>query len=91
MNTNTKRIHELKAGDIVHAHGGRFRVTADACESNGHRPQSAHLEVAHGPSACAWAPAVCVDGETKGYFWPGSDWRFQGNFHAPLKCVEVAA
>lgn len=77
-----KFIHQLKKGDIVSAHGGKFRVTEDARESNAHRPMVAHLEVAHGPSACAYATAVCIEGEIPGYFKSGSEWGFQGNFNA---------
>ena len=32
-----KRIADLKAGDIVKAHGGTFRVLTDAAQSEGHR------------------------------------------------------
>ncbi len=76
---NRTRIADLKAGDVVCAHGGLFRVTSDAKESNSHRPQAAHLVTAHGPSKCAIAPAVCIDGEIRGYFAPGRPWTFQGS------------
>jgi hypothetical protein len=79
-----KRIHDLKAGDVVAAHGGKFRVTEGARESQGHRPQAAHLITAHGPCDCAVAKAVCIEGRIQGYFAPGSTWTFQGNFLAPL-------
>ena len=81
------RIHDLKAGDIVLAHGGKFCVTENAHESQGHRPQAAHLVTAHGPCDCAVAHAVCLEGTIPGYFAPGSIWTFQGNFLAPLCTV----
>ena len=79
-----KRIHDLKVGDVVAAHGGKFRVTERARESQGHRPQQGHLEVAHGPCDCAVVKAECIEGRIQGYFGPGSTWIFQGNFLAPL-------
>lgn len=76
-----KRIHELKAGDQVHAYGCTFTVTEDARDSLGHRPMINHLDQNHGPSACAVAAAVCTEGEA----WmikPGTPWTFQGNYRA---------
>lgn len=70
---------QLKAGDIVHAHGGIFKVIENARESQSHRPQDDHLVTGHGPSDCAVAKAICIEGETPGYFKPGSEWTFQGN------------
>ena len=77
------RIADLKANDIVCAHGGRFRVLFDAAVSEGHRER--HWDkidcnhVLHdGPVNCAWTRAVCLDGEISGYFKPGSEWTFQG-------------
>lgn len=84
MNLIRKNPAHLKAGDIVVAHGGKFRITSDARESLGHRPMAAHLQQAHGPSNCAVAKAVCLEGEVQGYFWPGSEWTFQGNRHATV-------
>ena len=74
--------HALKTGDIVIAHGGKFRVTADPRESQGHRPRAGHLEIAHGPCDCVVVKAECIEGGVPGYFWVGSDWTFQGNYHA---------
>jgi len=81
-----KYIAQFKTGDLVQAHGGIFRVAADARESQSHRPTywqsgSGHIEL---PGACpvAYAPAVCIEGEIPGYFKPGSTWDFQGNFLA---------
>ncbi|MBF9235553.1 hypothetical protein [Microvirga alba] len=82
MNTTRKFIHQFKTGDLVHAHGGTFRIIEDARESQGHRPQAAHLVQADGPSDCAVAKAICIEGEVQGYFRPGSEWTFQGNFRA---------
>jgi len=78
-----KRIHDLKVGDVVRAHGGVFCVIENAHESQGHRPQAAHLETAHGPSDCAVARAICIEGRIPGYFAPGSVRTFQGNLLAP--------
>ena len=79
-----KFIKDLKAGDVVDAHGGRFFVIKDARESQGYRPQAGHLMTAHGPSECAVARSICMDGEVSGYFWPGSTWTFQGNLKAGM-------
>ena len=51
--TTNKFIHQFKAGDIVNAHGAKFRILDDARESAGHRPMAGHLKQAHGPSDCA--------------------------------------
>ena len=83
----TKLIKDFKAGDVVSAHGGKFRIEEDAHESGGHRPMAAHLVTAHGPSDCAVARAVCIEGEVPGYFWPGSAWTFQGNLRAGTMIV----
>ena len=83
-----KYIHQLKVGDIVHAHGGVFRIVENARESITHRPQSAHLTPAHGPSDTARAKAVCIKGTIPGYFSPGSEWTFQGNFLAGKQITE---
>lgn len=79
-----KFIKDLKAGDVVEAHGGRFFVIEDARESQAHRPQAGHIMTAHGPSDCAVARSICMDGEVSGYFWPGSTWTFQGNLKAGM-------
>jgi hypothetical protein len=89
MNTLTKKyIHEFKTGDLVRAHGGIFQVTHDARESQSHRPTywAGSAGLGHvtlpGPCSCAYAGAVCLEGEIPGYFKPGSSWDFQGNFLA---------
>lgn len=82
-----KYIHELKAGDLVEAHGGIFQVIHNARESQAHRPtywaggQEGRVTLP-GPCSCAYAAAVCIEGEIPGYFKPGSTWDFQGNFLA---------
>ena len=81
-----KYISELKAGDLVMAHGGLFKVLHDARESQSHRPthwkaSAGHIEL-EGPCPVAYAQAVCIDGEIKGYFKAGTNWDFQGNFLA---------
>ena len=88
--TIRKFTSQLKTGDIVHAHGGVFRITKDARESQSHRPQAAHLVQAHGPSDCAYAESICIEGEFAHYFSPGSKWTFQSNFLAGQWNVAVS-
>ena len=80
-----KYISQLKAGDVVHAHGGKFRVIEDAKPSIAHhtidRTNGQYKQLPEAPD-CAYAKAVCIEGEFKGYFSVGSDWTFQGNFLA---------
>ena len=78
-----KYIHELKAGDIVQAHGGTFKILYDA------RPSRAHFTTdwktcQQFPEApdCAYTEGECLTGEVKGYFSKGTNWKFQGNFKA---------
>lgn len=77
-----KYIYNLKAGDIVKAHGGLFRVIEDAKEVAWHRPrawgQSHGFELA-GPSDCAAATAICIEGKFDGYFDVGTEWVFKCN------------
>lgn len=80
--------HQLRPGDIVHMHGGRFEVTGNPVESCAHRPEGYWPQASVGPSACVAAPAVCLEGEVSGYFKPGSTWSFQGNHRAAF-CVEA--
>lgn len=74
-----KRIADLKAGDLVKAHGGLFRVVADPFDSIGHAPADPVSGWPVGPAGVAVAKAVCIEGQVPGYFWPGSDWTFQGS------------
>ncbi len=89
-----KSTHQLRAGDVVLAHGGKFKVLHDAMESQAHRLQ--HWTPADsfftlpGPCDCAYARAVCLEGEIPGYFRPGTEWTFQGNFKAGRLTVEPA-
>lgn len=71
-------IAALTKGDIVHYYGGTFEVIAEPRESQVHRPKSAHLTTAAGPTNCAVVEAVCIDGEVPGYFKAGTPWNFQG-------------
>jgi hypothetical protein len=84
-----KTTHQLKAGDVVLAHGGKFRVTEDAKESRTHFDDFGAKVPKAGPSDTAWAPAVCIDGSCGAYFYPGSNWTFQGNFYAPRLTVQA--
>lgn len=76
------RIADLKEGDVVIAHGGMFEVLHDAMESQGHRPKTWASHTGHasidGPCHVAYSKAICISGEIKGYFKPGSPWTFQG-------------
>lgn len=64
-------------------YGAVFKVIRDAVESQSHRPQAGHLQTAHGPCDTAWADGVWVSGTiVPGYFGPGVNWTFQGNFLA---------
>lgn len=78
MNTKRTRIADLKAGDIVSYKGGLFRIIDDARDSIGHAPKDPISGWGIGPADCAVAKAMCIDGECGAYFWPGSDWTFQG-------------
>lgn len=77
MQTTYTRVADLKAGDIVAAHGGLFRVTEDARDSRSHFSD-------YGPSDTAYAPAVCIDGHCGAYFYPGSSWTFQGRLYVTV-------
>lgn len=83
--TETITVPQLKAGMIVSKNGGRFRVLEDARPSRGHLPSNGI-----GPTDCAVAMSECIEGTVPGYFWPGSEWKFQGNQLARV-CVEVPA
>lgn len=88
--TTQKYIHEFKKGDIVCWYGARFELLEDAHESFWHAPQDRKTGYRIGPSACAVAKSVCIDGEeTKGYIEHGRQWTFQGNFLAGTYTVIV--
>lgn len=79
-----KSIKELKAGDVVSAHGATFRVMHDAREAlHAYRPMAAHMVEARGPNSCAYAEAQWIGGNiVTGYFGPDTTWVFQGNCFA---------
>jgi hypothetical protein len=88
-----KRVHNLKAGDLVHVHGAVFRIIEDAKACMGFSlwyRKSGKCEPLHGPVDVAQARGEWVSGETvKGYFGPDcTPWVFQGNFNAGLYRVE---
>jgi hypothetical protein len=70
-------VSTLKKGDVVHAHGGLFVMTEDMGCSVGHVENYGTRE-GYGPTDCACGEAVCIQGEVRGYFKPGSPWTFQG-------------
>ena len=80
-----KYIHQLKAGDIVQAHGGTFKILYDAKPSLSHhtRVHSSHgfMQLPEAPD-CAYTEGVCLTGYVQGYFKEGTNWTFQGNFKA---------
>lgn len=86
--TALKNAHQLRAGMIVRFYGGRFEITTNPSESNGHRPEGYWPQDGVGPSDCTVAMGVCLEGEVAGYFRPGTEWHFQGNTHA-LFSVEL--
>lgn len=80
--TITKNAHQLRAGDIVHLSGGRFRITSGPRESQAHRPEGYWPHAGVGPSDCVSSIGICLEGEVPGYFRPGTEWHFQGNTRA---------
>ena len=78
-----KRIHELKAGDIVTRYGANFRILYNARESQAHKPKSGPMVSAFGPCEVAYAEGQWLSGSIeRGYFGPDCNWIFQGNFLA---------
>jgi len=67
-----KTIHQLKAGDIVRFHAGKFLITQDAYPAFEH----------YGPSDVAIAPSICIEGECGAYYSAQNktEWAFQGNY-----------
>jgi len=91
---NQKYIHQFKVGDLVCAHGGVFKIVENAKPSIAHHTvDRSNGQFKYLPEApdCAYAKAVCVEGEFPGYFKPGSDWTFQGNFRAGQYTLVEAA
>jgi hypothetical protein len=92
MTTTQKTIHQFKVGDIVHAHGCKFRITENARPSLGHNtadwsPSTGFTEHHQAPTT-AVAESVCIDGYVQGYISVGREWSFQGNFLAGQYTVE---
>jgi hypothetical protein len=84
-----KRVHQLKAGDLIRSHGAVFRVIEDARPCYGFAlwyRKGGKCEPMHGPVDTAQARAEWVSGEiVPGYFGPNCrPWLFQGNFNAGL-------
>lgn len=77
-----KTAHQLRKGDIVRFHGGRFEVLADPRLSSAHQVEGYWPRDSVGPTACVSSPAVCLEGRVSGYFAPGTEWNFQGNTNA---------
>lgn len=75
---NKKLIRNLIVGDVVSMHGGKFQIVAVPFDSIGHAPTDPATGWRMGPSGVSVARAVCLSGNVPGYFWPGSDWTFQG-------------
>ena len=90
MNTIKTRIADLKVGDIVHAHGGVFEITQHPHDSIGHSTWKDLDGWSVGPAGVAVAEAKCLEGRDSGYFWPGSDWTFQGATFVTVHRVEAA-
>lgn len=84
-----KNTHQIRKGDIIVQYGGRFECIAEPRLSNSHLPQDAYWPADPiGPSDCLVIEAVCIEGEMKGYFKPGSTFTIQGNNRA-VWSVEV--
>lgn len=86
--TTRKNTQQLRKGDIVWNHGGRFEITTDLMSSVSHRPEGYYPAEGVGPSCCVTCKGTCLEGEVPGYFKPGSEWTFQGN-HLATWAVEV--
>ena len=86
-----KALRDLEVGDIVAAYNGRFQVVKAPRDSIGHAPKDPISGWPIGPSGVVVVESICIEGEARGYFEPGSDWVFQGNrFAAPLEVVGFA-
>lgn len=98
MQTITKSVADLKAGDVVEYYGSKFLVLENARESNAHRPvvwgpsiglhNRGHI-VQDGPSTCAVAKAECIERNAQFPIVPvGGEWVFQGHtslvFHSVI-------
>jgi hypothetical protein len=73
------RIADLKVGDTVESNGGMFLIVENPFDSISHSRQKDTEGWSVGPAGVAVAKAVCIAGEVNGYFWPGSEWTFQGS------------
>jgi hypothetical protein len=93
MNTVKKTIHQFKKGDIVLAHGCKFKITENArpaiCAGTSDWSPSKGFIYHHEAPSCAVAQSVCIEGYVKGYIHVGGEWTFQGNFLAGEYTVEV--
>ena len=69
MNVIWKLTEHLRAGDVVSfGDVATFRILEDA------RPACE----ARGPSPVVVAKGECLSGRKSVYYWPGSEWTFQG-------------
>ena len=78
-----KRVHQLKAGDLIRHYGAVFRVIEDARPSYSFAlwyRKAGKCEPLHGPVDTAEARAEWVGGEPTPYFSKDTPWLFQGNF-----------
>lgn len=93
MQTNLIRVtrQDLHKGDIVHFHGARFEILADAQPSQSHDNEyDEQGNQQHTAPRCAWSVGRWLDGAiVPGYFGPScrEDWTFQGN-HLATVCIE---
>jgi len=88
-----KRVHQFKAGDLVHAQGSVFRIIENARYCLGFSlwyRAGGKCEPLHGPIDAAQARGEWVSGQTVPvYFGPDCEpWIFQGNFNAGLYRVD---
>ncbi len=90
MQTTKTRIADLKVGDIVNEHGGIFEITEHPHDSITHSTWKDLDGWCIGPSGVAVAKAKCLEGRVSGYFWPGSEWTFQGTTAVTVRRMEAA-
>ena len=71
--TKSVNIMDLNTGMIVHCHSARFEITSTRIYQDCGQPgEKNRVMVANGK----W-----LDGRIEpGYFGPGNDWEFQGNY-----------
>lgn len=79
MESQHVNITQMRVGDIVHAHGARFRVKEIRNYALSSFPDR------QGPDHVVVNIAEWLSGRIeRGYFGPNKDWNFQGNHNVSL-------